>query len=344
MKKGGILQFEADDASEMSVNGKQVFFTKRINGETTHNKLKNSEEANFFNQKENDNNDDDLFIEFKNIKYTEPVNNNKKRKIKKKKISKKQKKKKRVLRFAFFIALLVVITIFAFVSPLFNIKTINVEGSEKVSSSTVQSLSGIKIGENIFKINKKNIIKNIKENAYIDTVSIKRGLPNTLEITVKERTVAYQVKVINSYVYLDYQGYILEVSSTKGKVPIIEGLSTDTDTLLKGKRLSNDDIKGSVNTLAKIMESAKSVELWNSITSISVKDNEYILKIDKENKTIYLGNANDLTNRMTYIKIILEEEKGNEGEIFVDGNLNKGFKPYFREKVEQKETNNGKEG
>ena len=38
MDQKEILQFEPDDASRTGMNGKQVFFAKRINGKTTRNK------------------------------------------------------------------------------------------------------------------------------------------------------------------------------------------------------------------------------------------------------------------------------------------------------------------
>ncbi len=36
---------------------------------------------------------------------------------------------------------------------------------------------------------------------------------------------------------------------------------------------------------------------------------------------------------MLYVQAIIEQEKGKEGEIFLNGDLNNGFRPYFREKV-----------
>ena len=95
--------------------------------------------------------------------------------------------------------------------------------------------------------------------------------------------------------------------------------------------LSNNDLQ-ELNAMLKIMEVAKSNEIANKISKITIKNNEYILEIKKEKKEIYLGSATDLTNKITYVKLILEKEKGNEGKIFVNGNLNNGFKPYFREK------------
>ena len=55
--------------------------------------------------------------------------------------------------------------------------------------------------------------------------------------------------------------------------------------------------------------------------------------MEEEKKTIYLGDASNLSNRILYVQMILEEEKDKEGEFFVNGDLNNGFQPYFRKKV-----------
>ncbi len=352
MDKKEILQFEEDDASRMGVNGKQVFFTKRINGKTTHNKLEDEDSIKLEENKDTNNNiEEELFIEFKNPQYhkedTEEENNekenkkenkkaknSKKKNIKKKKITKAQKrrkKRKRIIRVVVLFLIILGITIFTMVSPIFNIDNIEVSGVEKIQAETIVSLSKIQKGKNIFQINKKHIIKNIKENPYIEEASIKRKLPGTIQIDIKERAVAYQIKVINSFVYIDYQGYILEIASKNGGVPFVEGITTDQDTLLNGKRLLNSDLE-TLNALLKIMDAAKGADISKKITKIIIKDDEYKLELKKENKEAYLGNATNLTNKILYVKLILEKEKGNEGKIFVNGDLNSGFKPYFREK------------
>ena len=331
MDKNNILQFEADDTSKTGINGKQVFFAKRINGKVTRNK-EIEKQSRHIPKKEQDN-DEELFIEFKNVKVNpqdipskiQDTKNNKQN-------NKKQKKRKKNLvgKIIVLLLLLVGTAVFAMISPIFNIIKIEVNGNEKVDKSTIISLSGNLEGKNIFQISKKKLINSIKDNPYIDNVTIKRYLPGTLQINVEERKVAYQVKVINSYVYINYQGYILEVSSKEAKVPIIEGFQTEQDTLLNGRRLSNKDIEV-LRIILKIMETAKNVEVSNLISKISTQNNEYVLEMKEENKLVYLGNATDLTNRMTYVKIIVEKEKGKNGRAFVNGDINGGFKPYFRE-------------
>ena len=350
MKKDDILQFDVDDTSEVGINGKQVFFTKRINGQTTHNKVKKENKKtlkNNYNEVE-DQEDDDLYIEFKTTKKI-PIEKPKKKKNKQTKQNqpKRKNKAKKIkinkLKIAILFLVIIGITVFTMLSPIFNIQEIEVKGNEKISNDTVESLSGVQEGQNIFRVIKKNIIKNLKENTYIDNATIKRIIPGTLEITIQEREVAYQIKVINSYVYIDYQGYILEVSSKDAKVPIIEGIKTKQDTLLNGKRLSNDDIDY-LKVLLKIMEEAKNINIANYIDKITIKDGEYILDLSSQKKTVNLGDATYLTNKMSYLKAILLKEKGNKGEIFLNGNLNTGFKPFFREeqrkKAEEKDDTN----
>lgn len=339
MKKEDFLQFEPDDASKMGINGKQVFFTKRINGKTTHNKL-SEEEIEKINEQNHEKNDeqDDLFIQFKtpqkqqNNYQHRPTNNTKRKKSKKK----KKRKIKPIAKLILLVIIFIGIIIFAMISPMFNIKKIEVIGNEKLSSDTIISLSGVSEGKNIFRISKKDITKKIKEDSYINSVSIKRKIPSTLEITVKERKKVYQIKVINSYVYLDYQGYILEVSAKDGKVPIIEGLTTEQNTLLNGKRVNNDDIEA-LETILKITDIAKSTNILKLINKIKVQNGEYLLELQKENKTVYLGKDSDLTNKIVYLKAIIKAEKGKKGIIFLNGDLNNGFKPFFREEIEKKE-------
>ena len=79
------------------------------------------------------------------------------------------------------------------------------------------------------------------------------------------------------------------------------------------------------------MDSAKNIEISSKITTINVEDpKDYILYLKSEKKYIHLGDGTNLNNKMLYVQIILQDEKGTKGEIFVNGDLNNGFKPYFR--------------
>ena len=249
---------------------------------------------------------------------------------KKRKKSKKKKINKKLIGLFSIIILIAIIVILALTAPIFNITDITVNGNSQVSTNMIINLSGLKKGENIFKFN-NTVEEKIKENTYIESVQVKRKLPGTILISVEERTVKYQINLINSYVYIDKNGYILENSSEKKDVPVIVGLSIKEDEMMNEKRLKTADLE-KLNDIIKIIDSAKSINIDNLITEINTenKDN-YVLYLESKGKKINIGDTSNLTNKMLYVQKILEKEEGKTGSAFVNGDLSAGFKPYFRE-------------
>ena len=249
---------------------------------------------------------------------------------KKRNKSKKKKINKKVIGFFSIIILIAIIVVLALTAPIFNITDITVNGNNQVSTNMIINLSGLRKGENIFKFNSA-VEQKIKENTYIESVNIKRKLPGTVIISVEERTVKYQINLINSYVYIDKNGYILENSSEKKDVPVIVGLSIKEDEMLNEKRLKTEDLE-KLNDIIKIIDSAKTINIDNLITEINTENKEnYVLYLESKGKKINLGDTSNLTNKMLYVKKILEKEEGKTGSAFVNGDLSAGFKPYFRE-------------
>ena len=259
-----------------------------------------------------------------------------KRKINKQeqKRRKRNKKIKLILKIVLSVGIIIGGIIFAMTSPIFNIKKIEVLNNEEVSSETIISISEIKTEENIFKFKKSDVIKNIKENPYIESVEIKRKLPSTVQIGVKERMPQYSVEFMEKYVYISSQGYLLEISEDSKGLPIIQGIVTPEEEIEAGKRLCIEDLE-KLEDVIKIMNIAKENELHSKISFINIKNkNEYVLYLKEENKKVHLGDNTNLSNKMIYVVALIEKEKDKAGEIFVNGDLNNKFQPYFREKVE----------
>lgn len=335
-KDGRILYFSDEELDNETTGEKKVFVTKRINGKESHVKASKIKKENKRDiKKENErkekfNFNDEIVI---GVNFIKPAKNEEEEKIKNKKNKKKKKKNKYNVKLITFVScflLVIASVIFALTAPIFNIAKIEVTGNSKVQEENIKSLSRLKIGENIFKFN-SSVISNIKENAYIENVEVKRALPDTVKIEVTEREVKYQINLINSYVYIDKYGYILENSAEKKAVPTIVGLKITEDDLMKKTRLEGKDIE-TLNKILKITEAAKIINIDNIITEINTEnDTDYVLYIESEAKTIYIGDTTNLTNKMLYIQKILQNEKGKSGKVFVNKDMTTGFKPYFRE-------------
>ena len=335
INKDGRTLYFSDEEIDNETNGqKKVFVTKRINGKESHHKAKKPKKE---LKEDKFNFNDEIVIGVNIIEDEDKSSKNKsknKPKKKNKKIREKKKHRKNINKkvIAVFSTIIIgaIVVIFSLTAPIFNITKIEIIGNSKIATEEIKSLSGLKIGENIFKFN-NSVSLNIKQNPYVETAEIERVLPGTVKIKIKEREVKYQINLINSYAYIDKFGYILENSTVKKEITTIVGLKITEEELLNKPRLEGEDIE-TLNNIVKITEAAKVINIDNIITEINTEnENDYILFIESEAKKIYIGDSSNLTNKMLYIQKILENEKGKSGTAYVNGDMASGFKPYFRE-------------
>ena len=262
-------------------------------------------------------------------------NNKPKRKIQdenERKIQKKKKRNKKIIKWTSIIVLVIAGLIFTFASPLFNISEIKVENNKALSAEKIISLSRLSKGKNIFRFLKSDVEKNIKEDTYVEDVTITRNLPGTVVINVKERNRDFSVKLMNSFAYINNQGYILEISEEDIGIPVLQGIETPEENIQPGNRLDTNDLK-KLEVVISIMTLAKENEMESKIKTIDISNkNEYILYLE-DNKMANLGNSKNLNTKMLYVKKLMELEAGKEGTIFVNGDFSNKFKAYFREKV-----------
>ena len=233
-------------------------------------------------------------------------NNQKKKEETQKRITKKQanilRKKKKIKRIVKFITLILLIAggmTFALVSPIFNIKEIQVINNKQIATETIISLSQLQEGQNIFRFNRNKVEKEIKTNPYVEIAEIKRKFPNKIEISIKERQKNYNVEFV------------------------------------AGNRLNTHDL-GKIEVVIQIMNICRNYELEKKVSSIDITDkNNYIIYMEEERKTIYIGDGNNLNNKMLYVPAVIKENEGKEGNIYIDNiidTVNK-FQARFREKV-----------
>lgn len=272
-------------------------------------------------REKNKNNSEDIMI---------GVNNKKKKNTK---YQQKKKNKKRnetyhkvvvaVIKWVILIILLIGAILFFLSTPLFNISKISIVNNSKISSDTIEELSGLQIGDNIYRLSKKQMEQNIKQNPYIENVEIKRKLPSEIEILVKERQATYVLEIGNGFMSINNQGYMLELEETAEGLPIITGFSSKVENIIEGQRLNEEDLSR-LETVLKIMDSINVNGITEKVTRIDISNKQnYSLTFEEEAKVVYLGDASDISTRILYLKAILGQEKGKSGEIFISGDTRK---------------------
>ena len=263
------------------------------------------------------------------------IKNNKKSSTKNKNRSKNLK----IFKWVFLIILLILAIFFFMMSSVFNVKEIKVENNNKFSYDEIVKLSKIDKDTNMFKIRNSDINKNLKVNPYIEKVKVKRSINGIITLQVEERTATLMLKLGNSFVYINNQGYILEMSEEPLNCIMLTGFTTPTELIKEGNRLLNGDLK-ELEKVLKIIENAKSIlldkeniSLDKLITQIDIEDTKnYKLILETEDKVVDFGDCSNINIKLSNVQQIIEQEEGKAGIIYFQDLLN-DKKAVFREKV-----------
>lgn len=165
------------------------------------------------------------------------------------------------------VALLCVIIFF---TPLLDIRSVSVTGNVKIETATLEPVLESLKGQNLILTGKRSIESSLKTFAYTDTVSVKRGLfPPSLTIEIVECEPAVYMTHNSSFVTIDINGKILEVSDRKAELPELAGLKLTSAN--EGEIISLDD-NGKLKTVIEVLTSFRKSGLLSGVTKIDLTD------------------------------------------------------------------------
>jgi cell division protein FtsQ len=224
--------------------------------------------------------------------------------------------------------ILCIFTAFFLASSFFQIKFIAVNGNNNVTREEIIKLSSIYYGENIFRINKRNSMKNIFQNPYVKMIKIKRGIPNRVVIDIIEREIMAYVPYVGSYLNIDEEGMILEINPAikHPDLPVVRGLKFET---FKVGEFLNIENKEQFATTTQLIKEIKNAGILNLISEIDVGDLSNIRMKIKDGINANLGDADNMSYKINFAKSIIEDVKKQnlKGTIEMSHEGNPVFKP-----------------
>lgn len=133
---------------------------------------------------------------------------------------------------------------FIYANPEFAIQQVDVQSSGNISEDQLRRWSGVKLGQNLIRLDLAAVKRNLEMASAIDSASVERILPHTLKIRVTERAAVAQVDVprtggengISIDVFqLDANGVVMQpldprqclipLAQMSGSLPVVTGLS-----------------------------------------------------------------------------------------------------------------------
>lgn len=153
-------------------------------------------------------------------------------------MAKKQRTSKRHLRRVRFIVILSMLAVIGFLiifglkAPMFNVTEVEVEGNHYYSDGEIVAMADCSEEVNIFTgVNCKEIRTRLMKDPYMEQVTVKRKLPSTIKIEIKEREQVAGIVYGSSYVVIDMDRIVLRKTSVDPKVTVLRGMTISKLTL-----------------------------------------------------------------------------------------------------------------
>lgn len=186
------------------------------------------------------------------------------------------------------------------------------------SKEQVIALSGLEEGKNIlFEISVSDAEKKLLEDPYIKEAEIRRKLPDTLKISVRERTEYAAVPYGTEYVLIDCEGIVLSKTDTPPELPLIDGI--EIKKIEPGKLLETEKDDLLADTLALLSSMEKSDLYFKKIEISDVLVKAYIYDF-----LLCEGTPDNISAGMDNLKQVLYEmnERGIERGVIRVNNSN----------------------
>lgn len=219
----------------------------------------------------------------------------------------KKKKKGYFIGSSIVIILLALILLFS----CFHIDQIEVTGNKHYTKEQVKDFV-LENGyiDNSVLLMLKNKIKPIENIPFVAKLDVEYVNANKITITVYEKAMAGCVEYMNSYVYFDQDGYVLEISQRKlDDAPCISGMSFETMELHEKLPIEDEDRFKLILKLTQLIQKYKlSIDAIRFTT-----EGEIVLQ--HQNIRIEIGDGSILERQLIDLDQILEGLKGKKGTL-----------------------------
>jgi len=175
----------------------------------------------------------------------------------------------------------------AFLLEKYNIETVYVEGNVHYTEEEIKSfvMTG-PLGNNSLYLSAKYRNTGVEDIAFVDVMDVTILSPDTIKITVYEKAVIGYVEYLDTYMYFDKDGYVVESSGVQTMgIPQVTGLYFDYMVLGQPLPVDKPEVFGAVLDITKLID-------------------KYELMAEK----IYFHNTGDVTVYFGNVKVALGNE------------------------------------
>ena len=241
-----------------------------------------------------------------------------------KRIKKARRSGRRILKGIIFLLISGAILGIAVYFPIFTLQEIKIVGAKYITTEDILKTGSIYIGEPLFQLETDSITNRLSQDVRIEDVTVRRILPSTLEVTVKERKPIATIVCDYGYLDMDKNGKVIDSYKNLRtmQIPMITG-ATVRDLYI-GDDVDNELVKKILDFLQKIDD-----EALNKISEVAIISADYIVAYTNTgNRSIQIriGKLERLDEKAHLTEDFLKDLENNPNPIeYIDFNYTAPF-------------------
>lgn len=178
----------------------------------------------------------------------------------------------RLLRGVVFIFVSAAVLGFFVYVPFFTLSEIKLVGAKYLTQEDIMKVGNIYMGEPLFQLETDVVQSRLSKDLRVEEVSVRRHLPHTLEVKIKERRPLATIVCDYGYLDLDRNGMIIDSYKTLKtmQIPMINGATVHD--LYIGDDVEDETVKKILDFLQRLNE-----ETLNRLSEIAIVEADYIV-------------------------------------------------------------------
>lgn len=238
------------------------------------------------------------------------VNRKTQRVVRRKKINKKRNRTKMYIMFALFLLISLIPLSKRFLNYVysldyFTIKSIEITGNSRLSAEEIKRLSGVHMGQNIFRLNLDSITDAVGIQPWLKAIEVKRRFPNSVMIKVEESSPVVIWTDGENYYNMDEFGILLEKFKEPPPDSGLTILSGEKDCVLRiGRRCPDPRWNNGLKAIGFVMRNFP--ELMENVDRFQITSHPFLTVLLKDNRRLLLD-VNDMDIKLQLLHRIIKQ-------------------------------------
>ena len=238
-------------------------------------------------------------------------------------VIKRRRRKRKVFRGIIFLVVSVAVLGFFVYVPFFTLSEIRLDGAKYLTEEDILRIGDIYMGEQLFRLETDVVQSRLSKDLRIEEVSVRRKLPHTLEIKIKERRPLATINCDYGYLDLDHNGTVIDSYKTikTMQIPMITG--AQVRDLYIGDTVEDEQVKKILDFLQRLNE-----ETLNLLSEIAIVEADYVVMYSATERPVQIriGKLERLDEKARLTEDFLKDLETNPHPVeYVDFNYTAPF-------------------